>query len=221
MKMFFVKIYGWMVMLGFATAAFAQPATPATVPHFYGIEQGMVQYEISGSSQGTETLYFDQWGMRQVRLKSEETQRWGVNNTVTLNFAEKTIIIDPNKNLGQKLEDVDLKKFLSSRKSDDTGVIAMQFAEFMGGTKIKSENILERPCEVWDIKNLKLKNSFWNGIPLRIEMQTVEGTVNYKAVKVDETIVVDEAIFTIPESVRFIDMDIKQILISLRKSDGF
>ncbi|MCB9771346.1 MAG: hypothetical protein H6754_02195 [Candidatus Omnitrophica bacterium] len=218
MKMMCVKIFGLVAILGFATAALSQPAV---VPHFYGIERGMIQYEISGSSTGTETLYFDQWGMRQVRIKSEETQRWGVNNTVTFNFAEKIIIIDPNKNLGQKLEDADLKKFLLSHTPDDSGLIAMQFAEFMGGTKVKNENILERPCELWDIKNLKLKNSFWKGIPLKIEVQTVEGTVNYKAVKIDETIVVDEAMFTIPESVRFIDMDIKQILISLRTSDGF
>ena len=32
----------------------------------YGIKSGVIEYIITGSQEGTKTLYFDSWGMRQA-----------------------------------------------------------------------------------------------------------------------------------------------------------
>ena len=32
----------------------------------YGVKSGVIEYVLSGSQEGTKTLYFDSWGMRQA-----------------------------------------------------------------------------------------------------------------------------------------------------------
>jgi hypothetical protein len=197
------------------------PAVPPVTPHFYALEQGSIVYEISGAARGKETLYFDQWGMRQARHKMIEAQRMGTSNTVTLNLGSEIVLMDPDKNLGQKKEDVKLKEVLSSFKGDDVDLIAVKLLVVLGGKKVSEEKVLDRLCEVWEIAALKMKTWLWNGIALKMRMDTAEGEVFYTAIKVDQNLLVDEELFSIPPEIHFVDFDINEILISKRMQNEF
>ena len=196
-----------------AAGAYAQEAPQ---PQFYELAFGTVQYNITGAVNGTETLYFDQWGMRQARLRTAETSSLGVNTTMTLNLGERIVIMDPNKGLGQRKVDKNLKQLLANRKPQDTQTISLELIEMTGGVKGKAQNVLGRPCDVWENKKAGVKIWAWKGIPLKTEMRTADGPVSYTAVQIDESTAVEEGVFAIPKNIRIIDGDINQILISMR-----
>lgn len=208
----------WLVILigGFLCAAPAESQTPSVVPHYYGVEHGIVEYQISGADQGKQTLYFDQWGLRQARYKVVETQRWGTTSTVTLNLGSDILTYNPNKNLGQKKEDLNLKQLLANFKPQETQILSLQVLGLLGGKKIKEDTVLDRVCEVWETPTPKMKVWLYNGVVLKLEEDTPEGMVIYTAVSIDGASVVDEKYFLVPPEVHFINRDINQILISKR-----
>lgn len=215
MRNFLQNFFLGVALCAFNIPAFAQEAqVPA--PHYYGIDHAAIEYEISGAEKGAETLYFDQWGMRQARFKSADTTKWGFLNTITLNLAEQIIFIDPNKNLGQKKVDEKLKQLLADPKATSAGLLSLQSVTMMGGKKIADENVSNWACEVWEVESMKLKLWLWNGIIIRSQAQTPEGQINYLVIKIDDVTVVDEAVFTVPPGIKFLDRDINEILISRR-----
>ncbi len=192
----------------------AQSQTPPVTPHYYGLEHGVIQYAISGVIKGTETFYFDQWGLRQAHQKVAETPRWGTTTTVTLNLGAEIIMYDLSKNIGQKKEDANFKKLLADYKPEDTQLLSLQALALIGGKKIGDESFLELACEVWQTSTPQTKMWLFNGIPLKIQTQTSEGEVIFTAISLDQTTVVDESLFVVPPDIRFIDRDINEILIS-------
>ncbi len=210
LKLWLLGTAGVFVLI---SAAVAQ-TPPVSVPHVYGVEHAVIEYEISGAVKGKKTLYFDQWGMRQARHKVAETQRWGTTSTVTLNLGADIVIYDPNKNLGQKKEDIVLKQLLANFKPEDVKLLSVLALELSSGKKIKDETFLDRPCEVWETAEPKTKTWVCEGMALKIQEETPEGVVISTAVSVDLTTPIDENLFLVPEAVRLIDHDINEILIS-------
>lgn len=204
-----------VVAVCWSVPAFGQEAV-VVVPHYYGLDHATVEYEISGAEKGKEILYFDQWGIRQANYKSAETLKSGFANTINFNFSGDIMFVDPNKTLGQKKQDVIFKKLLADPQAISKGLLSLQSVEISGGKKIGEENILNHACEVWNISALKTKLWLWQGIIMRSEVTTDQGVVKYNAIKIDEVTVIDEAIFTVPPGINFIDRDIMQILISKR-----
>ncbi len=191
--------------------------TPPPPPHFYDVTFGTVEYKISGAMEGTETLYFDQAGMRQAHFRVVTTQEFGTNTNVILNIGEETMLVDPNKRLGQKSVNMSVRQALANHKPGDPQLIAIAVLLLEGAEQGKGENVLDRPCEVWENSKTKTKMWIWKGIPLKIVTQTPQGKVTQVATQSDETNPVDEKNFTLPEGVHFINQDINQILLSLRR----
>lgn len=189
---------------------------PAPPVKYFALPFGTVQYAISGAEVGTQTTYFDQWGMRQAHSRKSETPRFGMMLIVTLNLAERTVLMDLDKRLAQKSENAVLKQLLAAYKPEDNVLLSLQVVQNEGGQKVRNETFLDRPCEVWENKARGSKVWLWNGIPLRSETQSPDGLIIVAATKVDETTPVDENVFVLPEGFHFIDTDIKQILLSRR-----
>lgn len=42
--------------------------------HRYKIRSGIVEYKLSGVQTGSETIYFDRWGMREAKYSQAETK---------------------------------------------------------------------------------------------------------------------------------------------------
>lgn len=195
----------------FFTNAGAQTPSPV---RYYGLEHGIIKYEITGSVNGKETLYFDQWGLRQVRKTTAETSRWGTTSTVTLNLGAEIITYDLSKNLGQKKEDKNLKQLLADYKPENDLPLSLQGMVAQGWKKIADENFLNFPCEIWQGSSTGTKAWVFNGIALKMQTQTADGEVTLTAVSFDQTTLVEESIFSVPQDIRFIERDINEILIS-------
>jgi hypothetical protein len=208
----------FLTLVVFVPITRAQEAPPPAPPHFYDIVFGTVQYKITGEVEGTETLYFDQAGMRQSRYRIFTTQQFGTNINIILNIGEEIMLIDPNKKLGRKSIDLDVKQALANHKPEDTQLISIAALILSGAEQVKTENVLDRPCDVWENKKTKAKMWLWKGIPLKIETHPPQGKVTQVATQIDESTAIDEKVFTVLEGVHFIDQDLNQILLSMRSS---
>lgn len=200
------------------------PAVPAPVPsgpevHVFDKSFGTVQYKISGAETGTQMTYFDYWGFRQAHFRKVETASYGMALTVTVNIGEQTIFYDQDKRLGQKRADPEVKKLLNAYILGTSAPVAVDLLQNTGWNKIKTENFLDRSCEVWENKTVPGKVWLWNGITLKSEVKTVDGLVTMTAIKIDEATPIDPSVFAIPGEIHFMDIDIKKILIS--KGPGY
>lgn len=209
-----VRIWTFLIFLT-ASAAGSARLLAADEPHFYQMESGIVEFTVTGAQTGKETLYFDQWGLRQARHTRSETPTRGVSNIVTLTLRDWTYIIDPEKNLGQKEQDQVLKDLLENAAGSDADLAASWLTR-KGWEKIDEGIILERPCTVWHLKDPGIKLWIWKGIPLRIQASSEGGDIVMTAVKIEENAALPENIFIIPGTIRFINADINKILLSRR-----
>ena len=50
----------------------------------YGIKSGVIEYLITGSQEGTKTLYFDNWGMRQAEYTRSVLSFGGFTKSLNL-----------------------------------------------------------------------------------------------------------------------------------------
>lgn len=134
----------------------------------YQIASGMVEYTLSGAQNGTEILYFTDYGMREAKYSHTEikvgtfTQK---TNRVTILEGATIYTIDLDNNTGTKIENPFYKKF----EGQDATEVGERMLRDMGGQKIGTESFLGKMCEVWEIQKLGSKMWVWSGIPLKNE----------------------------------------------------
>ena len=150
----------------------------------YGVKKARIEYTLSGTQTGTETLYFDEWGMREAKYTKTELKILGITQkTNTATFIEDTWIytVDLDKKTGTKTENTMLKA-LEGQNLEDVG---KQMMIKMGGKKVGSEKILgDKDTEIWEMQNMGTKIWLWNGIPLKTETNMMGMKISNVATKI-------------------------------------
>ena len=134
----------------------------------YQIASAIVEYTLSGTPNGTEILYFTDYGMREAKYSHTEIKVGNFSqktNRVTILEGATTYTIDLDHNTGTKIENPFYKKF----EGQDATVVGERMLRDMGGQKIGTESFLGKMCEVWEIQKLGSKTWVWSGIPLKNE----------------------------------------------------
>ncbi|MEK7730201.1 MAG: hypothetical protein AAB354_17465 [candidate division KSB1 bacterium] len=158
-------------------ASRANAAQPPAGIKRYQIASAIVEYTLSGIQNGTETLYFTDYGMREAKYTRTElkvgtfTQK---TNRVTILDGATTYTIDLDAKTGTKVE-TPLYKNLEGKDATEVGE---KMLRDMGGQKIGAESFLGKMCDVWEIKSLGSKTWLWSGIPLKTETKFA-GTQNF------------------------------------------
>jgi len=184
----------------------------------YQIKSAIVEYTLSGTRKGTETIYFDNWGMREAKYTKAEMSMMGITqkqNTLTLLDGETTYNIDLDTKTGTKMETPMLKELAANNKDlTDAGEKMMKS---MGGVKIGTEVILGKTCDVWEIKNMKSKTWVWKNVPLKtkVSMPSMEMTIT--ATKFEEGAAIPADRLAIPSDVNITEgVDMKKMLDGLK-----
>lgn len=151
----------------------------------YDIKSGMIEYQttISGNvlgsiikGEGTEALYFDNWGALEVKKeKSSQTTEANImghkstetTNTHTLDKLDngKSYHVDYDTQKIYQRTDPMMELFKQSKT--DVGDAGKKMLESMGGKKIGSESIMGYDCEIWDL--MGVKQWIHKGVMLRAE----------------------------------------------------
>jgi hypothetical protein len=184
----------------------------------YLIKSGVVEYTLSGTRKGTETIYFDNWGMREAKYTKAEISAMGFTqkqNTLTLLDGEITYSIDLDTKTGTKMETPLLKEIAANNKDlTDAGEKMMKG---MGAVKIGAEVVLGKTCDVWEIKNMKSKTWVWKGVALKTQTSMPNMEMTITATKFEDSVAIPPDKLKIPSDVTITEgVDMKKMLEGLK-----
>ena len=136
------------------------------------VKSGIIENKISGMNKGSETIYFDDWGMLEAKYTQTVISMMGFkqkSNTLTLLDGEWTYNIDLDKKTGTKMKTPLMERLAKNAKNKDLTDVGKEMMQQMGGKKTGMEKVLGKLCEVWEIKSMGSKVWVWNGVALKSE----------------------------------------------------
>ncbi len=162
---------------------------------YFGIESGSV-ISNNGDSTFTSKLYFDRFGLRQVKFEKGSFELNGVKtnfNLLVLRDGELNISIDLNDTTGM---------LLFNWYDEITTPEERILLEMEGSKKIDSQVILEKECEVWESQRIRRNSQtwIWKGIVLKVKSEIF----NYQAEKVEIGHTLDSEYFEILSEVKIV-----------------
>ncbi len=172
----------------------------------YEFKSGKVKYTSTGSMTGTETMYFDNYGMLELKETKATLEMMGikqVTDTKTIMNGKWVYTIDKNSGEANKVENPLYSMF---PKGGDLEKVGEEMMINMGGKKIGTETLLGKKCGIWEIKKLMSKVWVWKSIPLKSEVNMMGMNITQIATSVEVDINVSADKFKIPEGVEFKDV---------------
>jgi len=183
----------------------------ASNAEYYGVKSGKIEFELSGNSSGTKTIWFDDFGnKKRTEVNSQTTIKiFGMENTTY----EHTLVIldgkfiysaDLNDNSGSKqamptFADLNMNEMSESEKQAYFDEILAS----LGGEKLGKEKFLGKECDVFSI--MGSKSWIYQGIILKSETNVLGITSNETALKIDENISVSSDKFNPPVDIEWYD----------------
>ena len=203
MKKLISCILFFLLVISYANADSIKSATR----RYPKSKSGIIKYEISGLAiEGTEVVYYDDWGRREATY-TKTTMDWG-GVLVTKNALT---ILEDN---GRWINNVDLDsrtgiRMKNPRYKEDIGksrIVLEKLAEKKnmdaGGERREIEKIAGKPCIVWEVRTTGVKTYTWHGIILKKTCGSGYLRTTRVATEITERIPIPEEKFTIPPDIQ-------------------
>ena len=188
----------------------------------YGIKSGVIEYIITGSQEGTKTLYFDDWGMRQAEYTRSILTVGGFTkqlNLVNIIDGEFQYMINMDQNSGTKTRNPILKSIEELKDQKGFNEFGEQMLLSMGASKISSEDFLGKECDVYEMKSTGTKLWVWEWLTLKSETQSRGISINVTATRINEGSSVPASKFKIPEKIVLNEVDLDNIENEMREEN--
>src|SRR5574338_244973 len=188
----------------------------------YGIKSGVIEYLITGSQEGTKTLYFDNWGMRQAEYTRSVLSFGGFTkslNLVSIIDGEYQYMINIDQNSGTKTRNPILKSIEQLKDQKGFNEFGEQMLLSMGANKIGSDNFLGKDCDVYEMKNTGSKLWVWEWLTLKSETKSGGLNINVTATRINEGGSVPAEKFKVPEKVVLNEVDLDNIENEMREEN--
>lgn len=182
----------------------------------YGIESGIIETKLSGMQQGTETVYFDHWGMREAKYSHTKMEMMGVkreSKIFTLIDGEWIYNVDLTTNKGTKIKNPMIASIAEQTGEKDFMQLGEEVLEKMGATKTGTEEILGKTCDVWEAQAMNMRLLVWKGIPFKTTVSLGEQMgqdMNSEIIitKFDEGVSISEDKFKLPKGAIFSNVEL-------------
>jgi hypothetical protein len=188
----------------------------------YGIKSGVIEYIITGSQEGTKTLYFDSWGMRQAEYTRSVLSVGGFTkslNLVNIIDGEFQYMINIDQNSGTKTRNPILKSIEQLKDQKGFNEFGEQMLLSMGANKIGSESFLGKDCDVYEMKSTGTKIWVWEWLTLKSETKSGGININLTSTRINEGGSVSDEKFKIPEKVVLNEVNIDNIENEMREEN--
>lgn len=187
----------------------------------FGLKSGVIEYVISGSQEGTKTLYFDNWGMKQAEyMRSILTVKGFTKpiNKLSVIDGEFQYNINMDQNTGTRTRNPILRTMEQLAGQKGFNEFGEQILLNMGANKIGSENFLGKDCDVYEMRNTGTKLWVWEWITLKSETKSGGLEINLAATRINEGSVPDSK-FKLPEKIILNEVDLDNIENEMREEN--
>jgi hypothetical protein len=188
----------------------------------YGVKSGIIEYELSGSQEGTKTLYFDDWGMRQAEYTRSVLTVSGFSksiNIINIIDGEYQYMINADHNSGTKTRNPIIKAIEELKDQVGYNEFGEQVLLKMGAEKVGKENFLGKDCDIYAIGNTGTKLWVWEWITLKSETKSGGLDISLTAKKIDVGASIPSNKFALPERVILNEVDVDNIENEMRKEN--
>jgi hypothetical protein len=173
----------------------------------YGIEKGIVHFELEGAVTGTEILYFEQWGWREARYIQTTTEAGSIlENTNTVQFldGESRYEYFPEKKQAALFESPQVQQAALRYKTRDMVKVGIEMMKNMGGVRKGLGLVIGEQCEIWELSRYKTTVYMWKGLTLKEESMAAGVPVKRFAVKITKRVDPPDGKLFIPKNTRLI-----------------
>jgi hypothetical protein len=187
----------------------------------YGIKSAVVEYILTGSQEGTKTLYFDSWGMRQAEYTRSILTVSGFTkpiNIANIIDGEYQYMINIDQNSGTKTRNPILKSIEQLKDQRGFNEFGEQMLLSMGANKIGTETFLGKECDVYEMRSTGTKLWVWEWITLKSETKSGGLEINLTATRITEGSVPNDK-FKIPEKIVLNEVDVDNIENEMREEN--
>jgi len=216
------------VLLSFCSTNEEKEETPENIPSgkteevkisitdqkIFGIQSGIIEYEITGSQTGSKKLYFDDWGRKQAEF-SNSTIKVGKfskhSNLLKITNGDWQYIINLEKKTGTKRENPVLTKMYELSNQINYNDFGEQLVLIEGGVKTGSEEVAGKNCTIYNFKNKNSKRWIWNWITLKSESLSGGVHITVTAKNIAENVSVPDSVFNPPLDIMVIEVDLKDL----------
>ncbi len=188
----------------------------------YGVKSGIIEYDLSGIQEGTKTLYFDDWGMRQAEYTRSVISVNGYTkaiNLVNIIDGEYQYTINMDQKTGTKTRNPIIKEMEELKYEKGFNEFGEQMILKMGAEKIGSDSFLGKDCDVYEIKSSNTKLWVWKWIILKSEIKSGRIDIGTTATKIQTDVQIPSAKFALPEKVVLNEVDIDNIEKEMREEN--
>lgn len=200
------KILSGLALIVFCTTTMT---VQAKTFNRYEIKSGIVEYTISGSHSGTETLYFDNNGKNEARYSEMTVSMMGFKSTSQNLFlidGDWMYTIDLKEKEGTKMniataQDLAMKG-MQNQTLQDFGKEAIQK---MGGVEEGTETILGKKCKVYSFPKQNMKAWVYKNVLLKSTASMAGIEVIYTATNFQENVAVPKNKFSVPTDITITD----------------
>nr|WP_321357265.1 hypothetical protein [uncultured Draconibacterium sp.] len=177
----------------------------------YAIKSGYIKYELSGNTNGTKELWWDDYGQKscEIEKSTTTTKMLGIKNTEEKNMC--TVLVRDRFWVADYIEGTgtsgampyyqDAQDLVGNMTEQEQQDFADELLEQLGGKKQGREKLGDFSCEV--IKLMGAKSWIYKGISLKTEATIMGIVTNEKFVDFDPNAKVASSKFNPPTGVDF------------------
>ncbi len=180
----------------------------------FGIQSGIIEYEITGSQTGNKKLYFTDWGRKQAEF-SNSTIKVGKfskhSNLLKITNGDWQYIINLENKTGTKRENPVLEKMYKLSNQINYNDFGEQLVLIEGGVKTGSEYVAGKNCTIYNFRNTKSKSWIWNWIALKSESLSGGVHITVTAKNISVNVSVPDSVFNPPLDVMVIEVDLQDL----------
>ncbi|HJX71792.1 MAG TPA: hypothetical protein VJ346_07565 [Bacteroidales bacterium] len=167
----------------------------------YALKSGIIEYKHSGDENGTETVYFDEYGYKVASYRNtvrhgEENKGWVITH------GETQYLFDPEESSeGWKMKNPIIQYF---NDCEDIAKCNEDMLAKIGYQKAGTRMFLNKNCDVWKSKNGEML--VYKGIMLRNQMSVMGSKTLQEATSFSEGATIPAAKFEVPKNIEFSEM---------------
>jgi len=179
----------------------------------YSIKSAIVEYKLSGNQTGTAITYFDNYGMEEATYELSVFDLFGERQeTETVNYLQGywQYNLDLKTNTGTKTKNTILESLVES-SDGNLEQVGLEIFKSMGGKKVGTEEILGKPCDVWELASMGTKVWVWKNIPLKSETEMMGMEIIRSATSLQENIDIPLGKMEIPTGIEFKEIEINNL----------